>query len=170
MADLLTGETLQTTPERQTIIDFVTLPNSEALTFDKEKLRGSIARVAKDISPGGEEVESDTGNGIVSVRWVGAGEDKSTPVCVFVEGRTGGKFTSISFPVVDWGQDLPTSAIEFSLISDGQGAIHMPNSKDLSPANPDKNQVNVAVDGMKWMAKSLLNWKSGFPQIPTKTP
>jgi len=168
MADFSSSETLQSSPERQTIVDFVTLPNDEAINFDGEKLRGSLASLAKEIRPDGSEVESDTGNGVVSMRWAGSGKDKSAPACLFVEGRTGGKFRSITFPIVDWGTDLPTSAISFSLIADGEGAIHMPNSKDLSPANPDKDQVNAALNGVKWMAGNLLDWKSGHPQIPSK--
>jgi len=155
--------------DRELLESFVKLDTEEALGMDKKAVRSAISNLAVSISEDGKEESRKGVNGEVNFRWVkDSSKQGNIPTCIFMEGRVNGKFTSISMPLVDWGEGVPMSAVSFSLISSDVPPVHIKNSSDFE-TNMDSMEVKYAVIGIKWIVKNLLNWKSGSPQIPSTT-
>lgn len=166
MADTITEH--GASENRDLLNNFLKMGSADASEMNKDKFRSAVANVAMELSPDGSEIKGKNEFGEVSMRWArDTSLQETKPACIFMEGKKDGQFTSISLPVTNWGEGKPGSALLFSMIGGGAGAIHINNSLDIA-TEVDSEKIKKATEGVKWVVENLLNWNSGTPGLPEK--
>lgn len=152
------GERLKNISERENLVEFVRLSPEEALRFNLRNLRASVSELAQEIAGAQREAELSTEKGNFFMWWVGSQGDERAPSCVFLQGEKEERFRAISFPVTNWSEKNPLSAISFTYI-DGTRVVHIPNTRGLSSRARNYKRALNGIEGTQWFANILLNWE-----------